>query len=230
MERIGTLYLMGRRVRDQPQQPGQNVPQPQQQEDQDEEQLFENPAPANEGDETPEAIRNLLHTPPLVNELHEGEARPHDNFEVWTPPERRAGNEELDDPMNVIDQPAIRPDQIPMEDGIDAEAMALHAANQDDGHGQEDENVPQEQQEPQRRRRFALHVNANQQDAAAMARRQRLHVNLINGNRLVGFLNHEDDEEEEEDLFREADNRREPTEPLGLAANDRTTVSFLLIV
>jgi hypothetical protein len=58
-------------------------------------------------------------------------------------------------------------------------------------------------------------------------RRQRLHVNLVNGNRLIGFLNQADDEEDE-DLFHEAEERAPPTEAIGLASFDRSSVTYLL--
>lgn len=57
-------------------------------------------------------------------------------------------------------------------------------------------------------------------------RRQRLHVNLVNGNRLIGFLNQADDEEEEDDLFNLAEDRVAPKEPIGLAFYDKSAVSF----
>jgi hypothetical protein len=56
-------------------------------------------------------------------------------------------------------------------------------------------------------------------------RRQRLHVNLVNGNRLIGFLNQADDDEDE-DLFHEAEDRAPPTESIGLAIYDKSTVSL----
>lgn len=77
---------------------------------------------------------------------------------------------------------------------------------------------------------FAVHVN-NPDNAAQIAqrlqvRRQRLHVNLVNGNRLVGFLNNGDDEEEE-DPFNGAGNHQRQDESIGLAFYDRNTVSSI---
>jgi hypothetical protein len=196
MERIGTLYFMNRHDRNPPQQ--QNA-----QAAENEEALLDNTEAANE---TPDAIQGPLNIPPVEE------------------PQNNNENGHQEDQANI-----------PMEDGIDAEAAAaLENENQAQQEDREEEarNQPvQQRAEEAQIHRIAVQINGVQQNAAQMAnqlQQRRLHVNLINGNRLVGFLNQDGDDEnesDEEDLFREANNRRDPAEPIGLAVSDKVTVS-----
>lgn len=218
--RIGTLYVMHEHER---QQPAQR--QEQNAEEERDEGLFENPVQANEADETPDEIRDLLHTPP-PHENAEEEHHPHDDFEVWSPQRREQREVEQAMPLANEPQQVVEPEQIPLEDGVDAEAAVLQGANRpnEEGDGNEERDVPLQQ--------FDVHLNRNQQNANVMVqqlhrqRRQRLHVNLVNGNRLIGFLNADSDDEDEdqEDLFREANNQPDVNEPVGLAEYDKNTV------
>jgi hypothetical protein len=114
------------------------------------EEVFDQPVPANEAVETPEEIRNLLHTPPVEqhpdqqNEEHaEQEQEPRDdNFEVWTPEHEHQQNE----PEPERNEPER---DVLMEDGLDAETAALAQARNDDGNEQpEAEQAEPEQPEP----------------------------------------------------------------------------------
>jgi hypothetical protein len=74
-------------------------------------------------------------------------------------------------------------------------------------------------------------LNPNQNAAAIQRlqnRRHRLHVNLVNGNRLIGFLNTDDDDENEEEIGEELAEdgiRVRPTASMGCASYDTQTVS-----
>ncbi|KAI6183509.1 Protein-L-isoaspartate O-methyltransferase domain-containing protein 1 isoform X2 [Aphelenchoides bicaudatus] len=216
MERIGTFYFANRRNRQaaEEERAQENQEAREEQNAEVNEDLFEHADPVNEANETPEAIRNLLRTPPMdeqpnVNQANEENEPLQDNFEVWSPEHEGQQN---DDPMPEQDEHEL-------EDGMDAERAAMIEAENQNEQNQEAEPQPGpaiERHQPLPPPNIAIAPNPRFQ-----IRRQRLHVNLVNGNRLVGFLNQGDDEDE--DLFREADERNAPTEPVGLAVYDKST-------
>jgi hypothetical protein len=155
MERIGTFYFADRRNRelgDQPERANQGIcffghslylhfdilgARNEQQPEQNEE-MFDQPEPANRDAETPEEIRNLLRTPPLPEQQNLHNEEPNE-----------IGPEQARDNLEALDQEdvPIPVQNIPMEDGVDAETAALAQARIDNNQNDNDGHQPEPAEE-----------------------------------------------------------------------------------